>query len=101
MGSDTGNDMKLSQKHTLNCDNRNKNVTKSQLAKLKEYWGVLQILKYEYFRKMDMLEKKMRKDKDLGISDLIIHWVDWEPVGFGNESRTMRLLQHYELSTEP
>ena len=58
--------------------------------KVEKYWAMLEELEEDFYRKLYMLENKMRKET--GIKDLEFFWADNEIVGIGNESRTMKLI---------
>lgn len=63
--------------------------------KLKPFWSKLERLEFNFFRKVEKLEKEMQKE--IGIDDLEFYCNDGAYCGIGNASRTIKLIYAYEL----
>ena len=68
---------------------------KNLIKKLKPYWNKVDDITGKMYTEIAELEEKMAKELD--IEDLEIFFVDGEPRGVGNASRTMKLIHAYEI----
>jgi len=68
---------------------------KELIKKLKPFHKKIQKIQSNYYDAIDNLEKEMQHK--IGIEDLEIFWCDGTIVGIGNYSRTLKLIDMYEL----
>ena len=77
---------------------KRRSFTKKEIKKLKPYWKALRGLEDAFFQGTQEIEKKMQKE--LKITDVEFFAVDGEHCGIGNVSKTINLIQSYELEKE-
>jgi acyl-[acyl carrier protein]--UDP-N-acetylglucosamine O-acyltransferase len=77
---------------------KRKNFTKAQIKKLKPYWKAMRGLEDAFFQGVQEIEKKMQEN--LKIDDVEFFCVDGNYCGIGNVSKTINLIQSYELEKE-